>query len=130
MKKLEGCFIITEVSDEGMPLAPHDNVVKLTNHIGALVRDNISINFRYWKGSEVAAEVQNEDEEAKKNAQQYVVPNTENNMILGRGAITLLISRRYKSGKCADLGRPEGCNSLSVVQEAAEQRLHQEGTCA
>jgi hypothetical protein len=55
-----------------MPLDPHDNVVKLTNHIGALVRDNISISFRYWKGSEAAAKLQNEDEEAHENAEQYV----------------------------------------------------------
>jgi hypothetical protein len=47
-----------------MTLAPHENVVKLTNHIGALVRDHIPISFRYWKGSEVVVEVQNEDEEA------------------------------------------------------------------
>jgi hypothetical protein len=64
-----------------MPLAPRDNVFKLTNHIGALVRDHIPISFQYWKGSEVVAEVQNEDEEAQENAQQYVVPDTEKNMI-------------------------------------------------
>jgi hypothetical protein len=34
------------------------------------VRDHIPISFRYWKGSEAAAEVQNEDEEAQENAQQ------------------------------------------------------------
>jgi hypothetical protein len=44
-KKLEGRFVIIEVSDEGIPLATLDNVVKLTNHIGALVRDNIPISF-------------------------------------------------------------------------------------
>ena len=45
-----------------MPLAPHENVVKLTNHIGALVRDNIPISFRSWKGAEAVAELENEDE--------------------------------------------------------------------
>jgi hypothetical protein len=64
-----------------MPLAPHDNVAKLTNHIGALIKDNIPITCRYWKGSKVAAEVQNEDEEAQENAQQYVVLDTDKNMI-------------------------------------------------
>jgi hypothetical protein len=53
----------------------------LKNHIGALVRDHIPISFRYWKGSEAAGEVQNEDEEAQENAQQYVVPYTEKSMI-------------------------------------------------
>jgi hypothetical protein len=64
-----------------MSLAPHDNVIKLTNHIRDLVRDHIPISFQYWKGSEAAVEVQNEDEEAQENAQQYVVPDTEKNMI-------------------------------------------------
>jgi hypothetical protein len=80
-KKLEGHFIIIEVSDEGMPLAPHDNVVKLTNHIGDLIRDNILISFRYRKGSEAATEVENEDEQEQENAQQYGVSDTEKNMI-------------------------------------------------
>ena len=79
--KLEGRFIITEVSDEGMPLAPHDKVVKLINHIGALVRDNIPISFRYWKGAEAVAELQNEDEDEHEDVQQYVVPDIEKNMI-------------------------------------------------
>jgi hypothetical protein len=64
-----------------MPLAPHDNVVKFPNHIAALVRDHIPISFQYWKGSEDVAEFQNEDEEAQENAQQYVVPGIEKNMI-------------------------------------------------
>jgi hypothetical protein len=64
-----------------MSLAPHDNVVKLTNHVRALVRGHIPISFWYWKGSKAAVEVQNEDEEAQENAQQYVVPDIEKNMI-------------------------------------------------
>jgi hypothetical protein len=63
-----------------MPLAAHDNVIKLTNYIGALVRDNIPVRFQYWKGAEVTTELQNEDEVEHENAQQYVVPNIENNM--------------------------------------------------
>jgi hypothetical protein len=78
---IEGHFIIIEVSDEGMPLAPHDSVVKLTTHFRALVRDDIPISFRYWKGSEAATKLQNEDEEAHENAQQYVVPDIEKNLI-------------------------------------------------
>jgi hypothetical protein len=64
-----------------MPLAPHDNVVKLTNHIGALVSDNTQISFPYSKGAKAAVELQNEDEEEHYNTQQYVVPDTEKNMI-------------------------------------------------
>jgi hypothetical protein len=56
--KLEGRLIIINVSDEGMLLAPHDNVI-MTNHIGALVRDNIPISFWYWKGPEVVSELHN-----------------------------------------------------------------------
>jgi hypothetical protein len=59
-----------------MPLAPHDNVIKLTNHIRAVVRDNIPISFQCKNGSEAAAQVQNEDEEGQENAQQYVVSHT------------------------------------------------------
>ena len=80
--KLEGRFIITEVSAEGKPIAPHENVVKLINHIGALVRDNIPISFRYWKRAEAEAQRENEDEdEHEDHVQQYVVPDTEKNMI-------------------------------------------------
>jgi hypothetical protein len=112
-----------------MPLAPHDNVVKLTNHIGPFVRDNIPISFQYWKGSDVATKVQNGDEEAQKNAQQYVVPDTEKNMIWTEVQLHFSFSKRYKYDKCADLGHVEGCNSLSVIQETTKQRLHQEGNC-
>jgi hypothetical protein len=83
-----------------MPLAPHVNVVKLKNHIGALIRDNIPISFQYRKGSEAAAEVQNEDEEAKENAQQYVVPDTKKNMIWAEVQL--------------DFSFPEGTNLTNV----------------
>jgi hypothetical protein len=53
----------------------------LTDHIGALVRDNIPLSFQYWKGAETATGLQNEDEEEHENAQQYMVPDIEKNMI-------------------------------------------------
>ena len=77
-----------------MPLAPHENVIKLINHIGAIVRENIPISYRYWKGSEAARQHENEDESENvdetenedehqddPSVMQHVVPDTEKNMI-------------------------------------------------
>lgn len=65
--KLEGRFIITEVDDEGMPVAPRENVVTLISHIGALVRDNIPISFQFWKRGEAQAQDEDEDEDEDKH---------------------------------------------------------------
>ena len=78
-KKLEGHFIIEEVSEEGTPLGPPEIVKKLINHIGDRVRDNIPISFWYWKGAEAE-----QDEAAQHEAEgihQYVVPDTEKDML-------------------------------------------------
>ena len=48
-KKLEGRFVISEVSTTGEPLLPQDHAKKFVNHCGFLVRDNVGISVREWK---------------------------------------------------------------------------------
>nr|TKW22537.1 hypothetical protein SEVIR_4G235100v2 [Setaria viridis] len=52
-KKLEGRIIITEIVEDGEPIAPHNAKTKLVNQIGFLVRDKIPISFQNWKILEI-----------------------------------------------------------------------------
>jgi hypothetical protein len=43
-------YQITEVSDDGQPCAPKKIKDKYVSQCGAIVRDNVPISYREWKG--------------------------------------------------------------------------------
>jgi hypothetical protein len=46
-------YQITEVSDDGQPCAPKKIKDKYVSHCGAIVRDNVPISYREWKGKQI-----------------------------------------------------------------------------
>ena len=44
-------YHITEVSEIGRPVAPKKITNKYVSQCGAIVRDNVPISYRFWKGS-------------------------------------------------------------------------------
>ena len=63
---MEGRLVITEVTDEGRPVAPEKVAKKYVSQIGAIVRDNVPISIREWKG---------------RSDNPYALPETEKNML-------------------------------------------------
>ena len=59
-------YHITEVSEVGMPIAPKKIATKFVINCGAIVRDNVPISYRDWKG---------------KATNKYVVPNTQKELL-------------------------------------------------
>lgn len=59
-------YKITEVSELGKPIAPKKIADKFVSQCGAIVRDNVPISYREWKGRE---------------DNPYVVPNTLKDML-------------------------------------------------
>ena len=55
-KKLEGRFIITEVSPDGEPIAPETAAKKFLRQSRCIVRDHTPISFRLWKASNPSEE--------------------------------------------------------------------------
>jgi hypothetical protein len=43
-------YQITEVSDDGRPCAPKKIKDKYVSQCGTIVRDNVPISYREWKG--------------------------------------------------------------------------------
>lgn len=48
-KKPTGRFIVTEVSETGEPLAPHNSVAPYKTACGVIVRDKVPVTYRRWK---------------------------------------------------------------------------------
>nr|TKV95278.1 hypothetical protein SEVIR_9G352600v2 [Setaria viridis] len=65
-KVMEGRLVITEVTEEGRPVAPEKVAKKYVSQIGAIVRDNVPISIREWKG---------------RSTNPYALPETEKNML-------------------------------------------------
>ena len=59
-------YHITEVSEVGMPIAPKNITTKFVTNCGAIVRDNVPINYRDWK---------------VKPTNKYMVPNTQKDLL-------------------------------------------------
>jgi hypothetical protein len=45
-----GHFVITEVNEDGYPMQPPVSVNVWKTSVGKLVRENVSITYRFWKG--------------------------------------------------------------------------------
>jgi hypothetical protein len=45
-----GCFVITEVNEVGDPTQPPISVNAWKTSVGKLVRENIPVTYRFWKG--------------------------------------------------------------------------------
>jgi hypothetical protein len=57
-----GHFGITEVNEVGYPMQPPVSVNAWKTSVGKLVRENVSITYRFWKG--------------KKHEEEYIVPDS------------------------------------------------------
>src|SRR5688572_29177230 len=63
---MEGRLVITKVTEEGRPVAPEEVAKKYVSQIGSIVRDNMPISIREWKG---------------RSTNPYALLETEKNML-------------------------------------------------
>jgi hypothetical protein len=57
-----GCFVITVVNEVGDLTQPHISVNVWKTPVGKLVRENVPVTYRFWKG--------------KTHEEKYIVPNS------------------------------------------------------
>nr|TKW28387.1 hypothetical protein SEVIR_3G317300v2 [Setaria viridis] len=112
-KIMEGRLHITEVKEEGKPIAPEYVARKFMSEIRAMVRDNVPINIKQWKG---------------RQDDPYVLPWTQKDMLWAdvKKQFTLAEGVKEKDNSFVEYKMSEGsANKVHVnVPNASKKECH------